>query len=256
MSNEALLALADMAGISPTWIDAFGAPQTVAPEAIRAMLNALGMPSDTDADCEASIAALATERATRPLPPLLTAQVGMPIPLGRHPILRSKPYRVELEDGNVIEGSFSDDPEQALEITPLHTPGYHQLQVGDYQVTLAVAPSRCYSVADAAATLPGTPVTEPRLWGIATQLYSLRRPGDGGIGDFGGLARFVRKAARWSTPKRCCSSTITSCKSLKTTGSSSNACVPMTSLIVPSAKPARISRLAGSGVAPTSKQIS
>jgi 4-alpha-glucanotransferase len=101
------------------------------------MLNALGMPSDTDADCEASIAALATEKATRPLPPLLTAQVGMAIPLGRHPILRSKPYRVELEDGSVIEGRFSDDPEQALEITPLHTPGYHQLQVGDYQVTLA-----------------------------------------------------------------------------------------------------------------------
>ncbi|HEX8885912.1 MAG TPA: 4-alpha-glucanotransferase, partial [Noviherbaspirillum sp.] len=196
MSNEALLALAEMAGISPTWIDAFGAPQTVAPESMRAMLRALGMPSDTDADCEASIAALATETATRPLPPLLTAQVGMAIPLGRHPILRSKPYRVEMEDGSVIEGRFPDDPEQALEITPLHTPGYHQLQVADYQVTLAVAPARCYSVADAAATLPGTPVTEPRLWGIATQLYSLRRPGDGGIGDFGGLARFVRQAAR------------------------------------------------------------
>jgi 4-alpha-glucanotransferase len=196
VSNEALLALAEMAGISPTWIDAFGAPQTVAPESIRAMLNALGMPSDTDADCEASIAALATEKATRPLPPLLTAQVGVAIPLGRHPVLRSKPYRVELEDGSVIEGRFSDDPEQALEITPLHRAGYHRLQVGDYQVTLAVAPARCYSVADAAATLPGTPVTEPRLWGIATQLYSLRRPGDGGIGDFGGLARFVRQAAR------------------------------------------------------------
>ena len=195
MSNEALLALAEMAGVSSTWIDAFGAPQTVAPESIRAMLGALGMPSDTDADCEASIAALATERATRPLPPLLTAQVGMAIPIGRHPVLRSRPYRVELEDGSVVEGRFSDDPEHALEIAPLNAPGYHQLQVGDYQVTLAVAPRSCYSVADAAATMPGTPVTEPRLWGIATQLYSLRRPGDGGIGDFGGLARFVRQAA-------------------------------------------------------------
>lgn len=195
MSNETLLALAEMAGISPTWIDAFGTPQTVSHESIRAMLAALGMPSADDAACEASIAALATERATRPLPPLLTAQVGMAIPIGRHPVLRGRPYRVELEDGSVVEGRFSDDPEHALEIAPLQALGYHQLEVGDYRVTLAVAPTRCYSVSDAAASASGSPVGEPRLWGISTQLYSLRRPGDGGIGDFGGLARFVRQAA-------------------------------------------------------------
>jgi 4-alpha-glucanotransferase len=195
VSDEALVALAEMAGISPTWIDAFGTPQTVAPEALRAMLAALGMPCATTAECDESIGALVTEKATRPLPPLLTAQVGMPIPIGRHPALRGRPYRLELEDGSLMEGRFSEDPEQALEIAPLLTPGYHRLQVADYQVTLAVAPPRCYSVADAAASTPGTPVTQPRLWGIATQLYSLRRPGDGGIGDFGGLARFVRHAA-------------------------------------------------------------
>jgi 4-alpha-glucanotransferase len=196
VSNEALVALAEMAGISPTWIDAFGAPQTVTPESLRAMLAALGMPSATEAECDESIGALVTEKATRPLPPLLTAQVGMAIPIGRHPALRGRPYRLELEDGSLMEGRFSEDPEQALEIAPLLTPGYHRLQVADYQVTLAVAPPRCYSVADAAATMPGTPVTQPRLWGISTQLYSLRRPGDGGIGDFGGLARFVRHAAQ------------------------------------------------------------
>lgn len=183
MSNETLLALAEMAGISPTWIDAFGSPQTVSHDSIRAMLGALGMPSATDEECEASIAALATERATRPLPPLLTAQVGMAIPVDRHPVLRGRPYRVELEDGSVVEGRFSEDPEQALEIAPLQTHGYHQLEVGDHRVTLAVAPTRCYSVSDAAASKLGTPVSEPRLWGISTQLYSLRRRGDGGIGD-------------------------------------------------------------------------
>ena len=103
MSNETLLALAEMAGISPTWIDAFGTPQTVSHDSMRAMLAALGMPSASDEECEASIAALATERATRPLPPLLTAQVGMAIPIGRHPVLRGRLYRVELEDGSVVE---------------------------------------------------------------------------------------------------------------------------------------------------------
>ena len=196
MSNETLLALAEMAGISPTWIDAFGSPHTVSHESMRAMLAALGMPSATNEECEASIAAIATERATRPLPPLLTAQVGMAIPIGRHPVLRGRPYRVELEDGSVVEGRFSEDPEQALEIAPLQAHGYHQLEVGEHRVTLAVAPTRCYSVSDAAANTLGTPVSEPRLWGISTQLYSLRRRGDGGIGDFGGLARFVREAAQ------------------------------------------------------------
>ena len=37
--------------------------------------------------------------------------------------------------------------------------------------------------------------TPGRPWGIAAQLYSLRRKGDGGLGDFGGLEAFVRNAA-------------------------------------------------------------
>ena len=51
-------------------------------------------------------------------------------------------------------------------------PGYHLMQLGDREVTLAVAPARCFSVHDAAPSL--------RPWGLAVQLYALRRPGDAG----------------------------------------------------------------------------
>ena len=44
-------------------------------------------------------------------------------------------------------------------------------------------------------------------------------------------------AARCATPKRCCSSTTTSCRALELTGSSIRAWVPMTSLMLPSASP-------------------
>jgi 4-alpha-glucanotransferase len=52
---------------------------------------------------------------------------------------------------------------------------------------LAVAPPRAFTLADAAQGA--------KIWGLAVQLYALRRDGDGGIGDFAALAGFAREAA-------------------------------------------------------------
>ena len=52
---------------------------------------------------------------------------------------------------------------------PIDEPGYHRLRVGDREITLAVAPPRCVTLEDIA---PGE-----RLWGLAVQLYALRRRG-------------------------------------------------------------------------------
>jgi 4-alpha-glucanotransferase len=73
-------------------------------------------------------------------------------------------------------------------VPPIATPGYHTLRHGRREFTLAVAPPRCVTVADVA---PGR-----RLWGLAVQLYGLRRAGDGGIGDTTALATLAREAAR------------------------------------------------------------
>ena len=52
-------------------------------------------------------------------------------------------------------------------VPPIDTPGYHTLRYGDREVTIAVAPPRCVTIGDIA---PGQ-----KLWGIAVQLYSLKR---------------------------------------------------------------------------------
>ena len=65
------------------------------------------------------------------------------------------------------------------------TPGYHQLELAGRRVTLAVAPHACPRVEDVA----------PNAWGLTVQLYGLRRPGDGGLGDTLALEALARNAA-------------------------------------------------------------
>ena len=71
-----------------------------------------------------------------------------------------------------------------LTLPPLGEAGYHRLEIGGEETTLAVCPPRAHGIA------PGT-----RPWGLAAQLYSPRRAGDGGIGDFTGLAQLAVSAA-------------------------------------------------------------
>ncbi len=165
-----LARLAGAAGVAPRWTDYRGASHDVAPDTLRAVLAALQLPAGTDAEARDSLAALAG--APGALPPLLTTTVGepAPIPPGR--------YQLVLEDGTRREGT---DPLVVAE------PGYHRLEVGGQQTTLAVAPPRCFTVEDAA---PGQ-----RPWALAVQLYALRRPGDAGLGDFRALQDLVRPAA-------------------------------------------------------------
>ncbi|MDB5966332.1 MAG: malQ, partial [Polaromonas sp.] len=71
--------------------------------------------------------------------------------------------------------------------------GYHRLEADGVETTLAVAPRRCFSVADALQGKGRAP-NEP-TWGMASQLYSLRRDGDGGLGNYTSLELLARSAA-------------------------------------------------------------
>ena len=66
-------------------------------------------------------------------------------------------------------------------------PGYHTLEFNDRAIKLAVAPKRCWTLEDVAHG--------EKLWGLAAQLYGLRRPGDGGIGDTIALTALGKSAA-------------------------------------------------------------
>jgi 4-alpha-glucanotransferase len=181
VSDEALVRLAEAAGVAPAWTDVFGQRHEVAPPTLRTVLGALDLPAETDSQV-ADSAKLLLGRALS-LPPLVTADAGAPVALSA-PQAR---YRLRLEDGRVFEGMATPHGQGAA-IPAILEPGYHHLSLGDEETAVAVAPSRGFTVGDA---VPGG-----RAWGLAVQLYALRRKGDGGIGDFAALAEFARAAGR------------------------------------------------------------
>ncbi|USQ70664.1 hypothetical protein NF552_14170 [Roseomonas mucosa] len=144
MSRDELHALAEAAGIASQWRDAQGRDQTVAPDAIGAVLEALGLPTGSPEQMREAREHLAAQAA---LPPLCTATAGQPVLLG----LPGEPeYRLDLEDGGVLEGRARQEHGLChLPIAP--PPGYHRLRIGGAETTLAIAPARCYRPEDALA---------------------------------------------------------------------------------------------------------
>jgi len=194
-----LEALADTAGVMREWTDAAGNAKVVTPSSLRAVLSALDLACATPQECRDSQAHLFAIHTAGRLPPLITATCGALIYLPLPVSLAGTPYRIVLEKGEVATGQIDLDS-NALYLAAIAEPGYHQLFVNDMVCTVAVAPARCFNVADALACLPGTPpvseaATGLRCWGLGVQLYSLKRPGDGGIGDFAALNTLVQRAA-------------------------------------------------------------
>ncbi|HJV52456.1 MAG TPA: 4-alpha-glucanotransferase [Noviherbaspirillum sp.] len=195
MNDADVLNLARAAGLAHEWTNAFGQPMRVAPDALRAILDALGFPCASDDQYRDSMARLAALHDADRLPALVTGTAGEAIRLAPMPHVEGMPYRIELEDGGHLDGRFPDDVAGGVPLPAIDRAGYHRLLVAGEETVLAVAPPRCFGVADALAARHGGPPRDPRLWGLGVQLYSLRRAGDGGIGDFSALAALVRSAA-------------------------------------------------------------
>lgn len=182
MSDTTLAALAEAAGLSVEWRDNAGRLNTVGADTLRAVLAAMGFPADSEAAIAGSRAALARRAAT--LPPVLTLTVGtdgVAVPgaaVGER-------WRLALEDGTTREGTLSAGWSGEARLPGLDTPGWHRLEVGGREVALAAAPTRCVALPEHA-----------RAWGLAVQVYALRRAGDRGVGDHGALASLGTAAAR------------------------------------------------------------
>ena len=174
--------LCALAGLATQWCDIFGKTHEVARDDLMRILAALGLGAEEPAALQARIEQLEREAASPP--PLITAELSAPVTLPLPP----GPWRITLESGDSFEGQAEPDGAGSRINAPDH-PGYHRLEIGGRLITLAVAPARCFTVADALGR------AEPSGWGIAVQLYALRRDGDGGVGDYAALADFARQAA-------------------------------------------------------------
>jgi len=162
MNDEAILQRARAAGIAVDWVDASDRPQRVPVASLQRILDALHFAPSPE------------------VPPLLTATVGGPIVVPG------------VQQDTVGELQLEGEPARPLTISShgipaIDRPGYHRLRFASHEVTLAVAPPRCLTVGDIA---PGE-----RLWGLAVQVYSLRRPGDLGTGDTTAVTMLAQSAA-------------------------------------------------------------
>jgi len=184
MSDAALANLARTAGISTHWTDAHGNPQQVEAEALRALLASLGLPSATEQQIRASIAEQEERQRRAAAGPMITMVAGQPACLAGR-FAPGTACKIILDD----ERSLHRRLDQDSCLPGIAQCGYHQLLIGDHLLTLAVAPPTCRSVDDLSAR------TNARLWGLSAQLYSLRRSGDGGVGDTLALEQLARRAA-------------------------------------------------------------
>ncbi|HDS1744901.1 MULTISPECIES: 4-alpha-glucanotransferase [Pseudomonas] len=184
MSETALHRLAARVGLARDWIDANNRPQQVSDDVLRKVLEALGHPASDDRALQDSLRAVDAAEDSEHLPPLLTADLGRPLALARY-FSAGSAARCTLEDHSQLDLTL-DNQAQLPGALPL---GYHRVDIDGRTFTVAVAPLRCHSLEDAVEQPP------PRCWGIAVQLYSLRRPGDGGYGDCLALEQLARSAA-------------------------------------------------------------
>ena len=187
MTEEAIRDLARAAGIANDWVDASGRPQRVAIESLRRMLAALDLPCGTPAALSESRARLDAARAQLAVPPLVTATVGARIGLAGNAVLRDAAAEIVFEDGTVRPTTVKLRRGKAM-VPAIDRPGYHRLRFAEREVGLAIAPARCVALADIAG--------DEKLWGLSAQIYSLRRPGDGGIGDATSVRQLAEAAAR------------------------------------------------------------
>ena len=157
--DDAIRQLAREAGIATDWIDAADQPQRVSVGSLRSILAALGYPCATRNDiAESRVRLRELSESDRTF---FTATAGEPIALNLGSLRAVLPA--------------------------IDKPGYYHQRVGDRDVALAVAPPRCVTFGDVA---PGE-----RLYGLAVQLYSLRRANEG-IGDTAALRDLAASAAR------------------------------------------------------------
>ncbi|MGJ0507987.1 MAG: glycogen debranching protein GlgX [Methylocystis sp.] len=196
--DDALLAqLAEGAGVATQWRDVDGADHQVPRDTLIGLLTGLGLAAQTRADARDSLAALVAARDHRALPQYVVtaeheaATLRLPAKDGRAPTrlfltdeagresviaLGLQPCGWRGVDGRVARGWRAQLP-------PLASGRYRLRAETGETGALVVAPRRCWDAG------------QGRAFGLAAQLYALRRDGDQGIGDFTTLARLARQSA-------------------------------------------------------------
>jgi glycogen operon protein len=203
-ADDALLgALSQAAGVAPHWRDVDGRTHDVPRETLLRLLKSLGLPSETRAQAQDSLARLADMRDRRALPQHLIAREMEAFSLRLPAKGANAPARLSLTHEDGREESI---PLSAL--APCSWRGADGRENRGYRAQLPPLPAGRYAlraerddalcrliVAPAQCVLPD----DERRFGFSAQLYSIRREGDQGAGDFTTLSLLARKSAEAGT---------------------------------------------------------
>ncbi len=194
-SVETIDKLATAAGIAAEWFDVAGKRTIVSEETKIALLTALGLDVKSEAQARDSLTRLVDDTERRRLPFSLVLRLGEPLVAPLRDMASATDARIVREDGAVAEwpvepadGARRDLPdgrsvvERKIGLPELPV-GHYRLIVDGVECALTIAPPEAF----------GSKAALRKRFGVAAQLYALRRSGadgrDQGIGDFSALAR-------------------------------------------------------------------
>ncbi|HFK7270012.1 TPA: 4-alpha-glucanotransferase [Enterobacter asburiae] len=170
MESKRLDSAAQAAGISLSYINAHGKPQSIGADTKRRLLDAMHK-----ADAKASVA---------PVPNVKVFTAGKKMPLAVEG-LGEFSWLLTTEEGHQHKGHATGG--KTLNLPAKLPEGYHTLTLTQddlrFHCRVIVAPKRCY---EPQALLEGK-----KLWGACVQLYTLRSDSNWGIGDFGDLKKML-----------------------------------------------------------------
>lgn len=200
--------LSTAAGIAPEWWEVDGTRHIVSDATRQALLGGMGLAAGTRGEAEDAMRLLAMDRELRPLPRALVVREGESAVLDLALDAAAAPRatalvvardggetqieRIGPADGVVTDAIATDGSPYRIwrvSLPPLPI-GRHRVALEhrpEIECHLTVAPARCYLPPDLAAGA--------RRFGIAAHLYTLRRDGDQGIGDFTTLGVLSANAA-------------------------------------------------------------
>ncbi len=203
--RPALRALAEHAGILPSYLDQNGRDLREASDATRvALLAAMDLDGSTELAAESTLAARMREEQERLVAPVLVwreyehGRPALHVTLPDALAGRALRYELELalEDGaaHTAGGSLPAFARAARFDLPLPVKpaeGYHRVRLTlraegterNGEQSLVMAPRTCFSVAER--------LGDRKAFGLWTNLYTVRRRNDWGIGDLGALRELI-----------------------------------------------------------------
>ena len=176
-SAPSLAEVAAAAGLMVDWTDVAGIPQRVEDHVLAAILERLALPAATSLQRRDALQALAAWQQPRAL---RTARVRERVAVG--PVDAACVW--VHEDGS----SESARTDATGHVDAPTRPGYWTVACAGVVQHVAVAPLRCFGVADAIGP-------DARAWGMVLQPYAARGPHDAGAGDTAACADWARRAA-------------------------------------------------------------